>query len=97
MKKLILALCLVAAQANSMRAVEPVYEPDPYTIVESLQRVISTSTNPRDIIEAERLIREVYGPKCNELFWYRTKLALKAAGVVAIGAAVAVMAYTLTK
>ena len=41
-----------------------------------LQRVMNTSKNPHDIIEAERLIREVYGPLCTKRYWKRVKMAV---------------------
>lgn len=88
MKKLFLALCLVLSVGTLSHANDSSFDPDPYTMVASLQRVIATSTVTKDIIEAERLIRDVYGPACDRLFWSRLKFAAKAAGVVAVGAIV---------
>lgn len=76
MKKLILVLSLLACSINVARAQEPGFETDPYDMVLHLQRVMNTSKNPQDIIEAERLIREVYGPLCSQRYWKRVKMAV---------------------
>lgn len=82
MKKLLLALCLLITSASYAQPCfyEPVRYTDPHEMVLHLQRVINTSTNPFEIVEAERLIREVYGPQCNNRYWKQVKYTV--AGVV---------------
>ena len=79
MKKLLLILCLILSGPQLSYAHEP-YGTDPEEMIVHLQRVINTSTKPEEIVEADRLIREVYGPLCQERAWRRFKYV--ATGVV---------------
>jgi hypothetical protein len=79
MKKILLILCLIVSGPQLSYA-EPHYGTDPEEMIMHLQRVINTSTKPEEIVEADRLIREVYGPLCRERSWKRFKYT--AAGVV---------------
>lgn len=81
-KKIILVISIVLANSAALRAQEPSVEPTAYEMIQNLQRVIKTSTNPYHVAEAERLIREVYGPAYNQTYWSKVKFALKATGVV---------------
>ncbi|MGE0009561.1 MAG: hypothetical protein AB7F19_03385 [Candidatus Babeliales bacterium] len=97
MKNIVLALCLMVAPVASIRAADSSHNVDPYTMIQNLQRVINTSTNTRDIMEAERLIREVYGPECDRQFWKNVKIALKlTGGLCAVGVVIGTLA-ALTK
>lgn len=80
MKKLLLILCLILSGSHCSYAVDPYYGTDPEEMIVHLQRVINTSTKPEEIVEADRLIREVYGPLCRERSWKRFKYV--ATGVV---------------
>lgn len=80
MKKLLLILCLMLSGPQLSYAAEPHYGTDPEEMIVHLQRVINTSTKPEEIVEADRLIREVYGPLCRERSWKRFKYV--ATGVV---------------
>ena len=83
MKKLILALCMVFSVGTSVRAEDETFVPTHYEMIQNLQRIINTSTNPHDIVEAERLIREVYGPAYSRELWNKIHTILAVTGIVA--------------
>ncbi len=83
MKKLILALCMVFSTGTSVHAQEESFVPTRYEMIQNLQRIINTSTNPYDIVEAERLIREVYGPAYSQELWNKIQTILAVTGIVA--------------
>lgn len=82
MKKLILALCMLSSVGTAVRAQDETFVPTRYEMIQNLQRIINTSTNPHDIVEAERLIREVYGPAYSQELWKKVQTVLAVGGVV---------------
>lgn len=97
MKKLILALCMVFSMGTSVRAQDESYVPTRFEMIQNLQRIINTSTNPNDLVEAERLIREVYGPAYSQILWKRVKTILAVGGITAATLATVIVVVALTQ